>query len=137
MANLFDQMAPGDGSTEPVDRRIMRAFVELLFSGPFDGLFGLQRRFLARDLNPVFDSWVHGSKRKLPISPEEVVDVLGVETTRKIAEEAGLAGGIKALQPRLARIMPVVVEELTPSGELPDPKSLAYHISRFRERYSV
>jgi uncharacterized protein YidB (DUF937 family) len=68
-------------------------------------------------LGDVVASWV-GTGANLPISAEQISQVLGPDTLQQLARQfGGGAGGDLAGQ--LAQMLPQVVDQLTPNGQLP------------------
>jgi uncharacterized protein YidB (DUF937 family) len=81
------------------------------------GLGGLMQSFDRAGLGHVISSWV-GTGQNLPISPEQLAQVLG---HGKIAEIAGSLG----VQPdqvagQLSQLLPHLVDRITPNGKLPE-----------------
>lgn len=81
------------------------------------GLGGLMQSFDRAELGHVISSWV-GTGQNLPISPEQLAQVLG---HGKIAEIAGSLG----VQPdqvagQLSQLLPHLVDRITPNGKLPE-----------------
>ena len=81
------------------------------------GLAGLVQKFQQGGLGDVVASWV-GTGANLPISAEQISQVLGPDTLQQLARQfGGGAGGDLAGQ--LAQMLPQVVDQLTPNGQLP------------------
>jgi uncharacterized protein YidB (DUF937 family) len=85
--------------------------------GSGGGLGGLMQSFDRAGLGHVISSWV-GSGHNLPISPDQLTQVLG---QGKIAEIAGSLG----LQPdqvagQLSQLMPHLIDRITPNGKVPE-----------------
>jgi len=86
-------------------------------SGSGGGLSGLMQSFDRAGLGHVISSWV-GTGQNLPISPDQLKQVLG---QGKIAQIAGSLG----LQPdqvagQLSQLLPHLVDRITPNGKLPE-----------------
>jgi uncharacterized protein YidB (DUF937 family) len=84
--------------------------------GGAGGLAGLMASFEQGGLEHIFASWV-GSGPNLPISPQQLEQVLGSGAIAQLAA----ASGINATQAAggLAQLLPLVVDRLTPHGQLP------------------
>jgi uncharacterized protein YidB (DUF937 family) len=80
------------------------------------GLGGLLGTLQEKGLGDVGDSWVSKGKN-LPISPEQLEDVLGNEHVKAIAGKLGIAPEKAASQ--LAKYLPQVIDRLTPDGKVP------------------
>ncbi len=80
------------------------------------GLAGLQNAFERGGLGHIFASWV-GTGANLPISPQQLEQVLGSGAIGRLAA----ASGVNAAQVAdgLAKLLPSVVDRLTPQGQLP------------------
>lgn len=83
---------------------------------PGGGLAGLVTKFQQGGLGDVVGSWV-GTGQNLPISPEQLQQVLGPELAG-LAEKFGFSPGDAGGQ--LSQLLPQVVDGLTPNGRLPD-----------------
>ena len=81
------------------------------------GLGGLMQSFDRAGLGHVISSWI-GAGQNLPISPDQLTQVLG---QGKIAEIAGSLG----LQPdqvagQLSQLLPHLIDRVTPNGQVPE-----------------
>ena len=85
------------------------------------GLGGIISAFQKGGLGHLTDSWV-GSGDNLPVSGDQLTDVLGADKISQIASQLGMsqsdaAGG-------LAKILPDLVNHVTPNGQVPASHSL-------------
>ena len=76
------------------------------------GLEGLVSKFQQGGLGDVVQSWI-STGPNLPISPEQLGQALGPDTLSQLG-----AGGQDLLGP-LSQLLPLVVDGLTPGGQLP------------------
>jgi uncharacterized protein YidB (DUF937 family) len=67
-------------------------------------------------------SWVSTGKN-LPISPEQVLQGLGRDNVKNLASQAGV--GTNDVTSMLAKILPQVVDNLTPQGKVPSQDMVA------------
>jgi uncharacterized protein YidB (DUF937 family) len=81
-----------------------------------DGLAGLARTFQSHGLERQFQSWVSTGENE-PIDPAELGRALGPETTQRLSSGAGMA--LQAALPLLAQLLPVIIDRLTPQGQMP------------------
>jgi len=116
---LLDQITgalgqQGGGSSQ--SNQLMQLAVNLINSHP-GGLQGLVQQFAQSGLAQQAQSWV-GNGQNLPISADQVTQVLGSGKLQEIAKQLGIdhasaAGG-------LADLLPQVVSHLTPNGAVQD-----------------
>jgi len=77
-------------------------------------------RFQQGGYAEAFRSWM-GAGPNAPIEPDELGHVLGDKTVQELSGETGMP--IQALLDELARLLPTVIDRLTPQGTLPDFKA--------------
>jgi uncharacterized protein YidB (DUF937 family) len=82
-----------------------------------DGLTGLVRDFEAKGLGGIIRSWV-GTGPNEPITADQVLDGLGRERVATVAGAMGLS--IETVAAQLAKVLPGLVDALTPGGKVPD-----------------
>jgi uncharacterized protein YidB (DUF937 family) len=85
------------------------------------GLAGLLQKLQEHGLGNVADSWVSTGKI-MPISGDQLQEALGSGALGDIASKLGLSTNDVSSQ--LADLLPGVVDNLTPNGQLPDMGSL-------------
>jgi uncharacterized protein YidB (DUF937 family) len=110
--------AGGNGGGNPMLEVVMQM---LSNSGQGGGLAGLVQTFQQNGLGEQMASWV-GTGQNLPISAEQLQAVLGGGQLGQIAGQLGVnesqaAGG-------LADLLPQVIDQLTPNGQLPQGDDL-------------
>jgi uncharacterized protein YidB (DUF937 family) len=81
------------------------------------GLAALVQQFQAAGLGEQVNSWI-GTGQNLPVSPEQLQGALGGDQMSMMAEKMGLSTGDLGAQ--LSQMLPQVVDQLTPSGQLPE-----------------
>ena len=84
--------------------------------GGLGGLGGLVEQFARHGMGDVAKSWV-GTGQNLPISPDQLGQVLGGDTIGKMAGQLGMNQG--DLLGQLSHMLPQVVDKLTPQGQIP------------------
>ena len=84
--------------------------------GGMGGLGGLLQQFQGAGLGHVADSWV-GKGDNLPISGDQLQNVLGSDMIGNIAQQLGMSHGDTAGQ--LSQMLPDIISHLTPHGEAP------------------
>jgi uncharacterized protein YidB (DUF937 family) len=80
------------------------------------GLAGLVEQFQAKGFGQIIQSWV-GTGPNQPITPQQIMQVLGNDKISQIATRVGLDP--VAVSQQLATILPQVINHLTPGGKLP------------------
>jgi uncharacterized protein YidB (DUF937 family) len=88
----------------------------LLKSSESGGLQGLAETFNDKGLGEVMSSWI-GKGANLPISPEQIQQVLGSGQVQQIAEKLGVSPD--EASSGLAEMLPQIVDKLSPEGSLP------------------
>ena len=112
-------MLSGGQSGQPgAQGQLIQALLGMMANdGQGGGLAGLVTRFQQGGLGDVVGSWV-GTGQNLPISADQLQQVLGSDMVSGLAAKFGLSptdvGG------QLSQLLPQVVDTLTPNGELPD-----------------
>lgn len=89
---------------------------ELMVNRPTTGLIDLVDQFEKAGLDHLMKSWV-GTGQNLPITPQQLTQVLGDDKLQKFA--AGLGADPEKVKQLLAQHLPEVVDKLTPDGRLP------------------
>ena len=85
------------------------------------GLSGLVDKFAQSGLGDVAASWVGKGENK-PVSPAQLVEALGADKVAELAKEAGIPEEKGAEV--LSEVLPNVVNEMTPDGEIPEEHKL-------------
>lgn len=80
------------------------------------GVEGLVKTFTDKGLGGVVSSWVSTGKN-LPISADQIQQVLGSVQLRGLADKTGIS--TDDISKRLAEYLPQVVDKLTPDGSVP------------------
>lgn len=80
------------------------------------GLGDLLERLRNAGHGPVADSWVQPGENK-PIAPRDLGSAMGQKTLSQLAAEAGMSE--QELLEQLSRVLPGVVDRLTPDGRVP------------------
>jgi uncharacterized protein YidB (DUF937 family) len=84
--------------------------------GEMGGLAGLVEQFGRHGLGEVARSWV-GTGQNLPVSADQLAQVLGGERIGDLSRQLGLNTG--DLLGQMAQLLPQVVDQLTPQGRIP------------------
>jgi uncharacterized protein YidB (DUF937 family) len=95
--------------------------VMVLVNNPEGGLAGLIQRFESNGCGQIVSSWV-GTGPNAAISGAQIQQALGSDQVRQLATRVGLDPDV--VSQRLATILPQVVDQLTPNGQLPNGGSI-------------
>jgi uncharacterized protein YidB (DUF937 family) len=95
---------------------LLSTVMEMVNNPETGGLKGLVEKVAAGGLGEQVASWV-GTGQNLPVSAAQIQSVLGSETVQNIAARFGIDP--TAAADSLASMLPEVVNQLTPNGEVP------------------
>jgi|SRR6476646_7105941 len=109
-------VASASGSSNP----IVSAVLQLIQNQP-GGISGLLQQFHEEGLGDLVNSWV-STGQNLPVSPDQVQHVLGTEQVQQVAASAGIPAQLASS--KLAEFLPMIVDKLTPNGQVPEQGSL-------------
>jgi uncharacterized protein YidB (DUF937 family) len=84
--------------------------------GGLGGLAGLAEQFHKGGMGDVMNSWV-GKGENLPISPDQLGNVLGGDLLGKLTQQTGMGQG--DLLGQLSQLLPHAVNHVTPDGQIP------------------
>ena len=82
-----------------------------------DALKQLFSRFEQSGYADIIRSWI-GSGQNHPIEPHQLKEALGSQKVEELSRETGLPHN--ALLDELVRLLPTVIDRLTPQGQMPD-----------------
>jgi uncharacterized protein YidB (DUF937 family) len=80
------------------------------------GIAGVVSQFEQKGFGDTVKSWV-GTGPNLPITPDQVHQVLGADAVSQLAAKAGISS--QDLLQRLSQALPQVIDKLTPGGVVP------------------
>jgi uncharacterized protein YidB (DUF937 family) len=120
---LFDAMAGALGGQEgAAGGGLLGAVIGMLgHEQAGGGLAGLVQKFQQGGLGDVVASWI-GTGQNLPVSPDQLRQVLGSDVIGQLAQQLGVPQEDVASQ--LSQLLPQVVDQATPEGRLPDEGGL-------------
>ncbi|MBP5996900.1 MAG: DUF937 domain-containing protein [Azonexus sp.] len=114
---LLDQMAGAlAGGQSGGNGALLETVLQLVNDPRHGGLEGLVRAFQQGGLGEVVNSWV-STGQNLPVSPEQIQSALGDASLQDIAAQLGISPA--QASGSLAELLPQVVDQLTPNGQLP------------------
>ncbi len=110
---------------------VARSMLDLLGQG--GGLAGLVQTLQQKGLGDVVGSWV-STGQNLPISAQQVQSALGNQVSQ-LATQHGLSAD--AVSKALAQVLPGLVDQLTPNGNLPTAGALEQGLSALRSKLGL
>jgi len=114
---LFDQVVGAlSGGQSGGSNALLETVLQLVNNPQTGGLGGLVKSFQQGGLAEIVNSWV-STGQNLPISAEQIQSVLGNSTLQDLAAKLGMSHD--QISGGLASILPRVVDQLTPHGEVP------------------
>ena len=105
---------------------LMEAVTHLITSPETGGLQGLVKSFQDQGLGEVVTSWI-GNGQNMPITAEQIQQVIGSERLQLLAQKFGLSP--ETISSGLAEMLPLMIDKLTPNGQLPESHLLEQGIS--------
>lgn len=120
LAQVAIQSALG-GSGQNQTQNLVAGVLGMLQNADTGGVAGLVEKFQKSGLGDVAASWV-GTGDNKPVSPDQVVAALGQDQVNDLAKQAGIPEEKGAEV--LSQVLPSVVNEVTPDGEVPEPHKL-------------
>ena len=100
----------GGGST------LLQTVLQLVNNPQTGGLEGLIRSFQQGGLGDIVNSWV-AKGQNLPVSGEQIESVLGGSVLQDLAAQLGVSP--QQASGSLADVLPRLIDQMTPNGELP------------------
>jgi len=100
----------------------LSAIMDYINSPQVGGISGLQQMFHNQGLGGIISSWI-GTGQNLPISQDQLQNVLHSEALQNAAAKAGLDPS--QLAGMMSQLLPSLVDKLTPNGQVPESGALA------------
>jgi uncharacterized protein YidB (DUF937 family) len=108
--------------------------LDLINNPDTGGLGGLIQLFQSKGLGDIISSWI-GTGENQPVSGDQIVDALGSEKIREIAQKLGMSG--EDASTSLAALLPKIIDGLTPEGKVPQGGMLEQGLSLLKQKFSV
>ena len=112
LSNLLGDAAAEGAQLDP--NRLITGVQEVFASK--GGVEGLVSSLRAGGLGGVVDSWISTGSNQ-PVEPQQLGAALGPDTVNQLAAKTGLS--IETLLPLLAAFLPMIIDHLTPDGQVP------------------
>ena len=117
---LFDQIAGAvagaTGNANSGGNELLTAVMHMVNDPKTGGLEGLIKSFHKGGMAEIINSWV-STGHNLPISAEQIKNVLGSDQVKSIASKLGINSEQASAQ--IAQYLPQIVDKLTPGGNIP------------------
>jgi uncharacterized protein YidB (DUF937 family) len=121
-ANTVNNAAPAaSGATTGGAGDLLESVIGMITDPNSGGLSGLIEKISAGGLADQVASWVSTGKN-LPISAEQIKEVLGSSFVQGLAEKVGI--DVNDVAGSLSSLLPQIIDKLTPDGEVPGDNSL-------------
>lgn len=128
---LLDKVLHMGASSAPAESQSSLVSVVLSMLEGGGGIQGLAEKFNANGLGNVVQSWI-STGRNLPVSPEQVTNVLGSDKINEVAGRAGISP--EQASTGLSQVLPEIVNRLTPNGEVPTGSLLSKGADLLKQR---
>jgi len=112
LSNVLGGLAAGGAQVDP--NQLISGVQEVFASK--GGVEGLISSLRAGGLGGVVDSWVSTGTNE-PVEPQQLGAALGPDTVNQLSAKTGLS--IETLLPLLAAFLPMIIDHLTPDGQVP------------------
>jgi uncharacterized protein YidB (DUF937 family) len=99
---------------------LAHSVLEMINNHP-GGLAGLVQSFHQNGLGGLVNSWISTGQNQ-PISGDQVQSVLGDEQVQQVAAKLGVSPDVA--KTKLAEFLPMIVDKLTPNGQVPQQSNL-------------
>ena len=114
--NLENQALGRIGGGNP----LISSILQMIQNQP-GGISGLVQRFQQQGLGGAVNSWISTGQNQ-PVSADQVEQALGPEQVQQVAQQAGIPA--HEAKSKLAEFLPMIVDKLTPNGEMPQGGNL-------------
>jgi uncharacterized protein YidB (DUF937 family) len=113
---LMNQVAAVVGGDDPAHQSLASELCNMVTGRGGPGLKKLVDLFYQKGLGDEISSWI-SKHPNLPITPEQIRNVLGDEKVKELAEKAGISP--EAAREAISRFLPRIVDMATPTGRTP------------------
>jgi uncharacterized protein YidB (DUF937 family) len=115
--SLLDQVVGAlAGGESSGGSNLLQTVLQLVNNPQTGGLEGLIRSFQQGGLGDIVNSWV-AKGQNLPVSGEQIESVLGGSVLQDLAAQLGVSP--QQASGSLADVLPQLIDQMTPNGELP------------------
>jgi uncharacterized protein YidB (DUF937 family) len=133
---FFDEMAKGvlgkilggSGSQNP----LMDIVLGLITNPQSGGIQGLIQTFKEKGLGDAMGSWISTGENQ-PVSGDQIQHALGGNFIQQIAEKLGSSNS--EVSGGLAKMLPEIIDKLTPTGKLPEGDQLSQGLEMLKKNF--
>lgn len=111
--------------------KLIDSIMELINNPQTGGLSGLAQTFKDKGLADTISSWI-GTGKNMPVSADQIKEVLGDDQIRQISKNAGVSQ--KEASEGLAGMLPEIIDKLTPDGKVPESDMLSKGLDMLKRR---
>jgi uncharacterized protein YidB (DUF937 family) len=126
------KVAGGALSGKQQQNNLMETIFSLINNPQSGGLSGLVQIFQSKGLTDTISSWISTGKN-LPISADQIQQVLGDGSIQKMAGNVGMPK--EDLSNSLATLLPQIIDQLTPDGKLPKGEMMDQALNLLKRKY--
>ncbi|MBL0062649.1 MAG: DUF937 domain-containing protein [bacterium] len=123
---MFDLMKSANSILGKTDGEVnlgsLAGSVMGMMSKDSGGINGLLDQFQNNGLGDIAKSWV-STGENMPISPDQLMSVFGHEKLNNLANKSGM--DLQKFLPILTAALPLIIDKLTPDGEVNDKSNSA------------
>jgi uncharacterized protein YidB (DUF937 family)/LysM repeat protein len=121
--DIVQRLTGGDpDSAKQQSRGLVEGLLDMLQDESGGGIDGIQQKFRQHGLGDLLSSWI-GTGQNRPMSPDQVVDVLGRERVEALSQRAGIPETQAANV--LSQFLPELIDKLTPEGRVPQKSQIS------------
>ena len=118
LASVAGGVLSGQNTAGDPKAALIQAVLGMLAGGGQQGgLAGLAQAFKDKGMGDVVQSWI-GTGQNMPISADQITQVLGGAKLDELANSAGLSTA--DVSSHLSQLLPGIVDKLTPNGHIPE-----------------
>lgn len=112
--DVLDKAKSALGASDGASNPLMAQVMDLI--NQQGGVAGIAQTFKEKGFGSTISSWI-STGQNLPISGEQLQNVLGSAKVQELAGKAGVSP--EMLQSGLAKLLPMVIDKMTPDGKIP------------------
>jgi uncharacterized protein YidB (DUF937 family) len=111
---LMKEVGAAVGGADPAHQTLASELCNMVTGRGGPGLQALVDLFYQKGLGEEISSWI-SRHPNLPITPQQILSVLGDEKVKALAERAGIS--TQEASEAISRILPRIVDMATPNGQ--------------------